>query len=275
MGDRFDMGKASLYSSFLRVICGLNKLAPRVICWPLEERKTVIKNKFLQLAGVSGVVGAIDGTYVHIKAPVDNPQAYINRKCFHGITLQAICDADRKFLDCFTGYPSSVSDIRVFRNSDFYNTAMEDPHRYFGENEYIIGDKAYPILTWCIPPFIDRNNLLEYQVMFNTAHAQTRQVIERSFALLFGRLRRLQYLDMNRTDLIPAVIIGCCVIHNICLERVDDLQQQYEQEGREFVQGEIQQGEPEQNMLIPPLINRNRGINLREIIAREVYRNRR
>lgn len=44
-----------------------------------------------------------------------------------------------------------------------------------------------------------------------------RQVIERAFALLKGRWRRLKFLDMNRDDMIPFVILASCVLHNVCL----------------------------------------------------------
>lgn len=27
---------------------------------------------------------------------------------------------------------------------------------------------------------------------------------------------------MNRDDMIPATIIACCILHNICLEGIDD-----------------------------------------------------
>lgn len=49
-----------------------------------------------------------------------------------------------------------------------------------------------------------------------------RQVIERAFALLKGRFRRLKYLHMSCADLIPFVILSCCVLHNICLEDCPD-----------------------------------------------------
>lgn len=45
-----------------------------------------------------------------------------------------------------------------------------------------------------------------------------RQVIERSFALLFGRFRRLRYLDIKKIECIPSTIIAACVLHNICIE---------------------------------------------------------
>lgn len=60
-----------------------------------------------------------------------------------------------------------------------------------------------------------------------------RQVIERAFALLKGRFRRLKYLDMHRTDMIPFVIIACVVLHNICLERLDENIEEYILEGQE------------------------------------------
>lgn len=49
-----------------------------------------------------------------------------------------------------------------------------------------------------------------------------RTVVERAFALLKGRFRRLKYLDMSLLALIPDVILACCVLHNICLQEYDD-----------------------------------------------------
>ncbi|KAK9737030.1 DDE superfamily endonuclease [Popillia japonica] len=115
--NRFNMGKSSMFSSFLRVISALNEITPTLIKWHMEDEKQNIKTAFRAIAGMPGIIGAIGGTYVPIKAPRENPESYINRKCFHGITLQAICQPNLMFTDCFTGYPSSVSDIRMFSNS--------------------------------------------------------------------------------------------------------------------------------------------------------------
>lgn len=192
------------------------------------------------MSRISGVVGAIDGTYVPIKAPSLNPEVYVNRKCFHGITLQAICDPSLKFINCFTGYPSSTSDLRIFKNSDIYGEFVNNTISYFNNDQFIIGDKAYPLTMWCIPPFIDRGNLTNVEVTFNNAHARTRQVIERAFALLFGRFRRLRYLDMNRVDLIAPTVIAACVLHNICLRNDDDFIGDYIQEGNHFNINEVE-----------------------------------
>lgn len=47
-------------------------------------------------------------------------------------------------------------------------------------------------------------------------------MIERAFALLKGRFRRLKFLDMNVDEMIPYVVIACTVLHNICLDDIND-----------------------------------------------------
>lgn len=77
----------------------------------------------------------------------------------YAMVLQAVCLPSLEFSDCFAGYPGSVGDLRVFRNSPLFLEVNENYRRYFPENEYIIGDKAYPVYTWIISAFI-RNGIL-------------------------------------------------------------------------------------------------------------------
>jgi len=146
------------------------------------------------MAKIRGVVGAIDDTYIPIKAFSVDLHLYINRKCFYtSITLQCICDSTIKFIDYFTGYPSSISDIRIFRNSYIYQEFVHHTN-YFKENEFIIDDKTYPVNKWCISLYIERGHLARWQTIFNTAHAQTRQIIECSFAIWnISKIKILRY----------------------------------------------------------------------------------
>ena len=61
-----------------------------------------------------GVVGAIDGSHINIKAPRQNSSAYVNRKDVHSIVLQAVCRSDMWFTDCYAGEVGSVHDVTVF-----------------------------------------------------------------------------------------------------------------------------------------------------------------
>ncbi|KAI4468091.1 hypothetical protein MML48_2g00016492 [Holotrichia oblita] len=232
VGERFNMVKASLSNSFTLIINALNNIAPNIISWPTFDKIPDVIQGFHRISGVNNVVGAIDGTLIPIKAPVVDPEVYITRKSNYAMTLQAVCISNLKFTNCFMGYPGSVSDTRIFRNSTLYKKCMENPRTLFpNEHLFIIGDKAYPIFEWCIPPYIDRGTLTHDQRNFNKKISQTRQVIERAFALLFDRLRRLKYLDMTNTNFIPNLVIACCVLHNLCLDQNDTWLNEYIADG--------------------------------------------
>ncbi|XP_011705234.1 PREDICTED: putative nuclease HARBI1, partial [Wasmannia auropunctata] len=155
---------------------------------------------------------------------------YLTRKCRYAVILQTVCDVDLRFTDCYAGYPGSVGDLRVFHNSDLYHSIHRNKDSFFPNEEFIVGDKAYPVLRWCLTAYKDNGHLTQMEDYFNDILPKTRQSVERSLALLKGRFRRLKYLDMSRVDLIPATILACCVLHNICLGDTDDIEN-YIQEG--------------------------------------------
>ncbi|KYM94119.1 hypothetical protein ALC62_15292 [Cyphomyrmex costatus] len=64
----------------------------------------------------------------------------------------------------------------------------------------------------------------EAEIDFNKKLSSVRMMVERSIGLLKGRWRcLLDKLPMTRTDFIPRYIIGCCVLHNLCLLRNDEI----------------------------------------------------
>jgi len=52
------------------------------------DRASVVKNKFSSTSSFPGVIGAIDGTHINIRAPPKHPETYVNRKGHHSIQLQ-------------------------------------------------------------------------------------------------------------------------------------------------------------------------------------------
>lgn len=207
VGEKFDMGKSSLSVSFFRIVNLIILNASNVIIWPHGEELERQKELFFRMANIPNVIGAVDGTFIPIKAPKEDAKVYVTRKCNYAITMQAITNAELKFTDVFVGYPGSVSDTRIFRNSDIFINIMKNPKFYFPNDEHILGDKAYPLLTWCVEPYINRGCLTEAQKHFNFNISRTRQTVKRSFAVVFGRFRRFKYLNMSRTDFIPSTVL--------------------------------------------------------------------
>lgn len=193
-------------------------MAGQFIRWPRPDEMESIRKRFYAIAHFDEwIIGAIDGTFVVIPAPLQDPEAFRTRKNNFAVTLQAICLPTLEFTSCFAGFPSSVGDKRIFDNSPIYENILRSKERYFPTNEYIIGDKAYPVLGWCQAPYIRRFALNDAQQLYNHYLSATRQVIERAFGLLFGRFIRLKFLNMSKSASIPNTIIACCVLHNLGL----------------------------------------------------------
>ncbi len=57
-----------------------------------REERDAIKGGFFELARMPGDVGCIDGTHIRISSPSENEADFVNRKGFHSINVQAICE---------------------------------------------------------------------------------------------------------------------------------------------------------------------------------------
>lgn len=109
--------------------------------------------------------------------------------------------------------------LRVFKNSPLYSLGPT----VCSPNLVILGDAAYPLKSWLLVPYRDNGKLTPIQRNFNFVHAATRCTVERAFALLKGRFRRLKYLDMKHLEDVVQVVMTCCIFHNICLMNDTDV----------------------------------------------------
>ena len=73
--------------------------------------------QFLDVANFPNVLGCINGTHIALKCPLLDEHVYVNRKGFHSINVQAICNADKKFCDIDSQFPGSSADAFVFPQS--------------------------------------------------------------------------------------------------------------------------------------------------------------
>ena len=71
------------------------------IKFPTGQKAKEVMEAFEEKKGFPGVIGAVDGTHIPIKAPKHNHEQYINRKGFFSIQLQVICDPDLFITDVF------------------------------------------------------------------------------------------------------------------------------------------------------------------------------
>ena len=55
---------------------------------------------FYKTAGMPWVIGAVDGSLIHIKTPHDQEHLYVCHKSFHAINTIAVCGAQLSFTNC-------------------------------------------------------------------------------------------------------------------------------------------------------------------------------
>ena len=58
--------------------------------------------------------------------------------------FKVVCDDNMMLLDAFTGWPGSVHDSRVLRNSSLFRSADQK----FNDETHLLGDGGYPLLTY-------------------------------------------------------------------------------------------------------------------------------
>lgn len=220
VGDRFDITISCLFYVLRRMIYFLSGISATVIKWPSDVEKVNIESHFRE-KGFPGVIGAIDGSHIKIDKPKVDPDSYLNRKHFHSIQMQAVCDHDLMIRDIFIGYPGSVHDSRVFRNSPLCAELADRCHDF-----YLLGDSGYPCLRNLLTPFKDRGNLTAIEANYNLKLSANRYVIEHCFGLLKQKWRQLYHIKLKKINDIVHFIRACCVLHNLSItdDFPDDIQ---------------------------------------------------
>ena len=92
IGDTFGVDKSTVSRVIREVSLALSNKREQFIRWPSNQEKEAIKNEFYEMARFPCVIGCIDCTHIRIQGPHDNDNFYVNRKRYHSINVQAICD---------------------------------------------------------------------------------------------------------------------------------------------------------------------------------------
>jgi len=224
ISDRFDTGTGQCYRWFRFFVRTFAGQTGEYIVWPDPSRYVFVLSQFNELRQrpFPNTFAAVDGCHIPVKCPTFDSNSYYNRKGYHSIILQGICDAECRFIDVFIGFPGSAHDARVWKNSPVYTRLQTSSHELLPSNAHIIGDSAYPCEIFLMCPYRDNGHLTKRQKHFNMVLSSTRVVIEQTFGLLKGRFRRLKYLDMLDIKLAAEVVAAACVLHNLCINNKDE-----------------------------------------------------
>ena len=185
----FGVSQTTVFECVQRVIDVLCEAGKKVIVWPTAEEQVQVANEFLMLGGIPGVIGAVDGCHIHIKAPGNTQADYIDRNQRHFVNLTAVCTADRKFSFIQAGFPGSAHDSRVFKSCTVFTKMQNCDATFFSSPDYhIVGDSAFPLHKHFMVPFKNIVNPCEAQIKFNTKLSRARVRVENAFGFVKGQI---------------------------------------------------------------------------------------
>ncbi|XP_011147272.1 putative nuclease HARBI1 [Harpegnathos saltator] len=224
INQRFNVGQATAIRSVRRVSKAICALLPKYVVWPTGNKVPEVVLGFSQISGFPDVIGVIDCTYINIPAPKENAKNFVNGKGCHLIHLQAVCDHMGYFTNLYVGNIGSVCDERAFSLSPLQEY-VNDPDK-FPNNTHLIGDTDYRLHRYLLTPYFHKGLLTEHEKNYNSCHSASRMIIRKTLAHLKYRWKSLQQiLAITQMDYVSCHILACCVLHNICLLKEDELEE--------------------------------------------------
>ena len=93
IGDTLGFDKSTVSRVIDDVTNALLRKKNQFIRWPVDRlNQDKMRCGFYNVANFPNVLGCIDCTHVRIQAPEEDEPSYVNRKGFHSINVQAVCD---------------------------------------------------------------------------------------------------------------------------------------------------------------------------------------
>jgi hypothetical protein len=206
-----------------RVMKAIISYKTNYVKWPTGQAREFVHKGFEAIGGIEDIIGSIDGTHFILQnAPTKDKEVYFTRKKRYALQCQGIVDHRGIFINYDVGWPGSVHDAKVYRNSYFYSNRSS----LIKENDFLIGDSAYPLSPFLIKPYNKPNN---EQKRFNKIFSSHRIVVEHSFGRLKNRFVGIREIAVKKISTAINLIDCAIILHNY-LELNEDIwdDQEYE-----------------------------------------------
>ncbi|GBG43311.1 hypothetical protein CBR_g84574 [Chara braunii] len=225
------MGKTSGLRAITEVAEAIHAAYPNAVSFGgLEDRHRRMQQ--FEALGFPNCWGCIDCTHVYVDKPRsrDGDDYCSGRHNRFSLVTQVVVDSELKILDFCYGFPGTVGDARVLKNTSLYRRALkgslflDDPQDPFrGErpfipgvpNGYLLGDGGYPNLPWLVISYGRQPVVTRAMQQFDALHKIVRSCVERFFGVFKMRFQffyRPHITDIRRERL---EFLACCILHNL------------------------------------------------------------
>ena len=238
LGNFFGIGAGAADKYRNNALKALLSLEDRTYFWPTPEERKAISSRIKEKYFFPHCIGLIDGTLLPLASrPLLHGENYLSRKKFYALVMLVVCDDQCRVLYYQVGWPGSVHDNRVWRNSKLYRNSDE----MFSPKEYLLGDSAFTPGINMVPPFksLPGEALDNNKTAFNTLLASPRVKSEHCIGILKGRFPFLRCIRLKlgkRKHLRRIIdnVRGTVILHNFLInEKIEDGWIQHEEEDGE------------------------------------------
>ncbi|XP_035022999.1 protein ANTAGONIST OF LIKE HETEROCHROMATIN PROTEIN 1 [Hippoglossus stenolepis] len=198
---------------------------------PNEQELEDSAQLFLNNVGFPHCVAAIATLHTAIITPSNNASDYANPAGWFSVLSQVAVSGRGQFWDVCASFPGGTDPAEILQSSSLWTTAAEGglspaplpvfmgrPLRYV-----LLGEACYPLQSWLMKPYPEQRGrgaihaaLTEPQRLFNRRLSRARRVSDEALLRLRARWQCLSKRNDCGLDVVPTMILACCILHNIC-----------------------------------------------------------
>ena len=222
VADKAALGKSTVGEILRQVCSAISQNFGHLIAWLVGRRLARVVSVFQVKQWLPNCIGAIDGSHIYIATPSNTIVAadHRNRYKSFSILLQGVVDSKCYFTSINTRPPGSLHDNAHFKSTELYRKIEEGTMGGFHDDPltwaaclpfppYIVGDRGYPLMSWCITPFKMGQWCVHFsreEMWFNRKHSSTRMSVERGFGILKARFREIDTKSSLKLDFLPTIL---------------------------------------------------------------------
>ncbi|OWZ02033.1 hypothetical protein PHMEG_00026479, partial [Phytophthora megakarya] len=209
-GAVFGAGRTVALTAVHQVIAILHSFVDETIRTPTtQEEWSKICRDFEFVAGMPGVVGAIDGCLIRIKRLGDLDGWYC-RRSYPAFNMMAVVDHRQRFM-ASSLRKGTQNDNSVFNRSIFARDILPN----IPQGTHIVGDAGYQLLSTVLTPYPILSVMEAPNRWYNLVHSRTRIVVEKAFERLKGKFRVFKSdLSQETPTAMDSVIKATLVLDN-------------------------------------------------------------
>lgn len=215
-------------------------LKPLYLCPPSEQELEDAVKLFQTRWGFPHCIGVLGTLHVPIIAPSSNTDSYWNSQGWFSVVMQAAVNGLGQFWDVCAVCPGGTEPVAILQNSTLWAQACDGslaptpPKDFMGRalGYLMLGDTAYPLCSWLLKCYPESPQISTSQQNFNKRFARAHSVLGRTLLHLRARWQCLHKRNDCGMDVVPTMVLACCILHNICEVHGDTLVEEWVEEVR-------------------------------------------